>query len=158
MKTINQLLLTTAVLLFCITASAHDFEVDGIYYNITSETDLTVSVTFKGDKSDSYNNEYSGSIVIPSRVIYDRKYYCVTSIGELAFNYCTYLTNITIPNSITSIGFMAFSDCSSLTNITIPNSINNIGEGAFQRCHEFTSITIPNNVTIIKRNTFYGCI
>ena len=30
-------------------ASAHDFEVNGIYYNITSSTDRTVEVTYKGD-------------------------------------------------------------------------------------------------------------
>ena len=38
-------------------ANAHDFEVDGIYYNITSE--YTVEVTYKGYYSGSYSNEYN---------------------------------------------------------------------------------------------------
>ena len=45
-------------------ASAHDFEVGGIYYNITSESDKTAEVTFKGDSYDSYWDEYS--ITIPA--------------------------------------------------------------------------------------------
>ena len=42
--------------------SSHDFEADGIYYNITSSTDLTVAVTFRGDYSNSYSNEYTGTV------------------------------------------------------------------------------------------------
>ncbi len=48
MKTTKHWLVTIAMLLCCISVSAHDFEVDGIYYRITSSTDLTVSVTYKG--------------------------------------------------------------------------------------------------------------
>ena len=41
----------------------------------------------------------------------------VTSIGSHAFDGCTSLTNITIPDSVTSIGSYAFYGCSSLTTI-----------------------------------------
>ena len=54
-------LFSTLILLLCsVTASAYDFEVDGIYYNITSEEDLTVEVT---------ERNYSGEVIIPSYVI-----------------------------------------------------------------------------------------
>jgi hypothetical protein len=43
--------------------SAHDFEFDGIYYNITSETDKTAMVTFKGNSSSSYDDESSLSAI-----------------------------------------------------------------------------------------------
>lgn len=46
---------------------AHDFEVDGIYYNILSETDKTVEVTFKGSSYNEYS-EYTGCVDIPSTV------------------------------------------------------------------------------------------
>ena len=81
----------------------------------------------------------------------------VTSIGNGAFNGCTGLTSITIPNSVTSIGDYAFSDCTGLTSITIPNSVTSIGGKAFYRCSGLTSITIPNSVTSIGGNAFYRC-
>ncbi|MGN0624339.1 MAG: leucine-rich repeat domain-containing protein, partial [Oscillospiraceae bacterium] len=74
----------------------------------------------------------------------------VTSIGSNAFNYCTSLTSITIPNSVTSIGGGAFNTCTSLTSITIPNSVTSIGYSAFENCTSLTSITIPNSVTSIE--------
>ena len=65
MKTIKQLLTTIAVLLCSVAANAHDFKVDGIYYNITSSKNLTVEVTYRGLWIDDYSNEYSGNVVIP---------------------------------------------------------------------------------------------
>ena len=92
---------------------AHDFEVDGVFYNKTS--DNTVAVTYKGYSYDSYSNEYIGDVVIPSSVDYNGATYSVTSIGYRAFEWCSSLTSIEIPNSVTSIGDEAFSDCESLT-------------------------------------------
>ena len=45
----------------------------------------------------------------------------VVSIGSDAFEYCSSLTSVTIPNSVTSIGKYAFSGCSSLTSVTFEN-------------------------------------
>ena len=122
MKTIKTWLFTIAVLLFSITANAHDFEVDGIYYNKTSNT--TVSVTYRGFSSNSYSNEYSGNVVIPSTVRYSGNEYSVTSIGSSAFYYCSGLTSVTIPNSVTSIGDYAFYGCSSLRKVLNFSNLN----------------------------------
>ena len=150
MKTIKQLLITLAVLLCSATASAYDFEVDGIYYNILSMSDLTVEVT-EGD------NKYSGEVIIPSTVSYKSKTLTVTSIDFSAFEDCSGLTSVTIPNSVTSIGSSAFRGCTSLTSITIPNSVTSIGDYAFEDCTSLTSITIPNSVTSIEYEAFRGC-
>ena len=55
MKTIKHLF--TTLLLLCTTvASAHDFEVEGIYYTITDATNKTVEVTYRGSYYNSYDN------------------------------------------------------------------------------------------------------
>ena len=142
--------LFTALLLLCsVAANAHDFEVAGIYYNITNETNKTVEVTYRGNGPSSYSNEYTGNVVIPESVAYNGNTYSVISIGGRTFNHCSGLTSIEIPNSVTSIGDYAFYNCDGLTSITIPNSVTSIGEWAFQNCSGLTSIVIPNSVTII---------
>ena len=58
------------MLLSCISASAEDFSVDGIYYNITDSEKLTVEVTYRGSYYDSNYDEYTGDVVIPKTVEY----------------------------------------------------------------------------------------
>ena len=174
--------LFTALLSLCTTvAIAHDFEVDGICYNITGATDRTVEVT---------SGKYTGSVVVPESVDYDGSVYSVTAIGNKAFEYCYDLTDITIPNSITTIGEAAFYECTSLEKIVvdsgntvfdsrdncnaiietasntlifgcmntiIPNSVTAIGREAFYGCSSLTDISIPNSVTTIGFWAFRGC-
>ena len=142
-------------------ALAHDIEVqnaDGVtfYYNyINDGTEL--EVTFRGSKSDSYSNEYQGNVAIPEEVTYMNRTRKVTSIGSWAFEDCSGLTSVTIPNSVTSIGESAFYYCSSLTSVTIPNSVTSIGNFAFYYCKGLTSVTIPNSVTSIGKYAFANC-
>ena len=150
--------LFTALLLLCTTvATAHDFEVSGICYNITDATSITVEVTYKGSSYDAYSNEYTGDVVIPESVAYNGKTYSVTSIGDYAFYFCSRLTSIEIPNSVTSIGDYAFYDCSWLISVEIPNSVTSIGDSAFSWCFQLTSIVIPNSVTSIGSSAFSWC-
>ena len=79
-----------------------------------------------------------GAVTIPSTI----NGLPVTSIGDWAFDDCTSLTSVTIPNSVTSIGDEAFADCTSLTSVTIPNSVTSIGDGAFSGCTSLTAITV----------------
>ena len=154
------LLKTFLVSLFLITAtgaSAHDFEVGGIYYNIISSSDLTVEVTYKGSSYNEYSKEYSGELVIPVTVIYNAKTYSVISIGNYAFYNCSGLTNIEIPNSVTTIGEKGFYGCRGLTSVTIGNSVRSIGEEAFLECTGLISIEIPNSVTSIGYGAFNNC-
>ena len=81
----------------------------------------------------------------------------VTSIGYQAFSYCTGLTSIEIPSSVTNIGNYAFYECTGLTSVEIPNSVTSVGEGTFLNCTDLTSIEIPNSVTSIGSTAFWGC-
>ena len=149
--------MTTLIALLCsLTASAHDFEVDGIYYNITSSANQTVGVTYQGT-SYSFYDEYSGTVTIPSAVTYNSKTYSVTSIGAEAFRRCNSLVSVTILEGTTIIGDYAFYGCSSLESITIPNSVTKINNYAFGYCISLSSITIPESVMSINKETFRDC-
>lgn len=82
----------------------------------------------------------------------------VISIGNYAFARCSGLTSIEIPDFVTSIGHCAFESCSGLTSMVIPNSVNSIGDYAFSCCSGLTSIVIPNSVTSIEVGVFNSCV
>ena len=147
MKQLFRFSIVLLALVLPATATAYDFEVDGIYYNING---TNATVTFG-------NNEPIGSVIIPAAVTYNGITYPVTAIGHLAFRNCTGLTSIDIPNSVTAIGLMAFESCTGLTSIDIPNSVTKIGSGAFFYCTGLTSVTIPNSISTISYGTFAFC-
>ena len=156
MKRIKTWLITIAVLLCSISARAHDFEVDGIYYNVISSSNLTVEVTFRGSTSVSYE-EYYGEVKIPSTFFYNGMEYRVVSIGSGAFRKCSGLTSIILPEGLTSIGSEAFSGCSGLTSITLPKSLTSIDSEAFSDCSGLTSINFSEGLTSIDSKAFSGC-
>ena len=163
-------LFTMLLALVATTASAQDFMVDGICYNILSEDDMTGEVT-----ESPYG--YAGDVVIPAEVTYDGGTYSVTAIGERAFYecddlvsvdmpsvmtigdraflYCSALTSVSMP-SVTTIGESAFWDCSALTSVEMP-SVTTIGDGAFYYCEALTSVHIPASCTSIAGNPFQRC-
>lgn len=153
---VRNLLMLAAVLSVSANALAYDFEVDGIYYDILSVQDKTVRVTYK-EYSNGYKSDYSGGVVIPEQVQYNEELYRVTSIGYSAFENCSGLTSVTIPNSVTSIGDYAFDDCSSLASVTIPEGVTSIGDCAFSYCRSLASVTIPESVTSIGGSAFGDC-
>ncbi len=148
--------------------------IEHIYYNLNAETKQATVIS-------SYT-KYSGDIKIPETIIYNGKTYSVTTIADNAFNSCSDLTSISIPNSVTSIGEGAFNGCDALTKVEINSnniisgynnivnifgnqvkeyiigeSVTSIGSGTFEDCSGLTSVTIPNSVTSIGEGAFNGC-
>lgn len=95
---------------------------------------------------------------IPATVTHNGTTYNVTSIENMAFEYCSGLTSITIPNSVTSIGDRAFYGCSSLTSASIGDAYAELGsEVNFGRdvfgciwwlnlCTNLTTVNINKNI------------
>ena len=125
----------------------YDFTVNGIYYLITGPSTVCVTI---GD------NPYSGNVNIPTSTSYQGNTYSVTAIGDNAFDGCTSLTGVTIPNTVTHIGGNAFAGCTGLASITLPNSVTSIGDSAFNACVNITSLTVPEAVTYIGKDGLAG--
>ena len=157
-KTILKSMMAVLVALSSLSVYAYDVEIDGIYYKLNTETkEATVTYLYEVYRDNQIYRVYSGGVVIPESIEHEGVTYRVTSIDWHTFNGCSYMTSITIPNSVTSIGGGAFNGCSGLTSIDIPNSVINIGSEAFNNCNGLTSITIPNSVTSIGYRAFSGC-
>ena len=94
---------------------------------------------------------------IPDKITYGGKDYTVTCIGRGAFDECSRLSSVDIPNSVTSIYGDAFSYCSRLSSVVIPSSVTYIGEYAFENCRSLAYVDIPNSVTYIGEYAFRVC-
>jgi len=66
----------------------------------------------------------------------------VTAIEDKAFDFCSTMIGVIIPDSVTSIGNDAFRRCSSLTGMDIPDSVISIGIGAFSQCVSLPAINV----------------
>jgi hypothetical protein len=112
-----------------------------------TETDSIIITKYNGT---------GGSVSIPAQINGKP----VTRIADKAFNNCTGLTSITIPNSVIFIGESliydsgVFNGCTGLTSITIPDSVIFLGEKAFQGCTNLSSITLGNSVASIGIDAF----
>ena len=121
-------------------------------YTITNENLKQAELSgYEGDKPE-------GTLNIPASVTIDDVSYSVTCIGAKAFQNCSGLSSVTIPNSVTSIGNSAFGRCSGLKSVTIPTSVTSIGNSAFYYCISLASVTIPNSVTNIGDGAFEVCV
>ena len=164
MKQLFRFSILLLALLLPALASAFDFQVDGICYNINGNE---AAVTSKGDYYDMYFVGYLGAVVIPSTVTYNGTTYPVTSIDENAFYCCEGLTSIVVESG--NPRYDSRDNCNAIIstadntliagckNTMIPNSVTSIGERAFEGCDGLTSIVIPNSVTSIGNEAFMNC-
>lgn len=102
---------------------------------------------------------YTGEItdvVIPDYVVINGKTYKVTEIGQQAFMSCKSMVNLTIGNCIDTIANMAFMFCSGLTEIYIPDNVTKIGS-SFGMCTNLINVTIGKGITNIGNSAFSSC-
>ena len=133
--------------------------VDGVRYELSNDT--------MSAKVDVVNRECK-NITIPETVTADGFTYQVTMIGAKAFNDCSQLEKVIIPDSVTEIeggkkdgfgcnDYSAFSGCTRLESITLPNKLTIIGPGVFRGCTNLTSIVIPSKVRLLGYEACKDC-
>lgn len=158
----------------------NDFDVIGGEAMTRDKTKVTISYT-KGSVTktaeidvrvvtpvaiDSTNRSYAGYTGAADEVLeikdyfYDESkgYWCkTTSIGNYAFENCTNLKGVKIPDTATAIGAATFYGCSTLESIEIPDSVTSMGSEIFRGCTGLTSVQLSANVAYVPTHTFNGC-
>ena len=81
----------------------------------------------------------------------------IEEISNNAFQDCTSLTSLNLPEGLWYIGENAFHSCTNLTSVNMLNGITRINRLAFWGCSGLTNITFPNSLSYIGEYAFYGC-
>ena len=74
-------------------------------------------------------------------------------IGVDAFEGCTGLKSIFIPEGVEEIDFTAFANCTALEKVVLPRSLKNLKKTAFKGCFALKEIIVPaaNEKYIMKQ-------
>lgn len=118
------------------------------------------------------------NLVIPEKMMVNETEYPVTKIEAKAFEDCTSLLSVVIPNSIVTIGNNAFAGCNQITSLTYgveiglmtlfgvaPTNLtevvltqqSSIPYQAFSGCSGLTTIYLPNSLNSINASAFSNC-
>lgn len=130
-----------------LSAKAVYIEQDGVrYYWNNTKTNVEVTTPAKG-------SAYVGDITIPSTITYEEKELSVTAVRSSAFSENTYLTSVTLPESVTSIGDYAFDSCEGIKKVTMPG-VKTIGHWAFRNCYELETLDFSDKLESIGNYCF----
>lgn len=167
-----RIITTIIAVLTVVCANATTFEVDGIWYTITS--DQTVRLVPEPSASGSgtsfiIRNVYEGDIVIPETVAYNGVEYTVTEVENGTFKDSPKLTSVSVPATVIDLGETPFSACGKLNAITVAadNPAYTIVDDVLYDKAVTTllgcpgmkngAIVVPATVTTIARSAFHGC-
>lgn len=135
-----------------------------LYYDISGSNAIVTCPRYHYDSYDAYCHydwygyvKPTGSLVIPATITYNNNIYTINRIKDHAFNECTGLIEVVIPNTVTDIDSYTFYGCSGLASVTIPNSVTSDGYGAFRDCSGLMSLIIPNLVTSDLQVCYLDC-
>lgn len=94
-------------------------------------------------------------LVIPSTY----KNLPVMGVQENAFKGCTYLTEVTISDSVIALGPSAFENCTNLTTINFESNetLTSFGSKCFAGCTAITEINLPDSLLAIGSEAFANC-
>ncbi len=81
----------------------------------------------------------------------------ITEIGNGAYDFCSFLREVSLPQGLTTLSYGAFSFCRRLRAVKLPDSLKTIKNGAFSNCLSLKRIEIPDSVTQLDGYVFRGC-
>ena len=81
----------------------------------------------------------------------------VTTFTTSAFENCTALAQINLPNSLTDMSLRTFYGCTSLTEVTLPDGVTQLMGFNFYGCSALEKVTLPEGITYIGSGAFKNC-
>lgn len=151
MRHFTRTLMAVAILATTASAAAEKFVVDGITY------EYKFLISSAGYCVMPSETEYTGEITIPATInTPDEGVQPVMGIYYDAFDSCTGITAINLPEGLTKIGGNAFRN-TRITQIKIPSTVKEIGNYAFSMCSNLKSIEIPGSVSTLPESLFVRC-
>ena len=120
-------------------------------YAVFNESPNITSVTF-GTGMEEINDVLRGKKKLTTVILGKN----VKKIGENAFNGCTALESINLPNGITQLGAGAFAN-TGLRTLTLPTQVTKIAEQTFYNCDSLNSITLNKQLAEVAENAFAEC-
>ena len=81
----------------------------------------------------------------------------VTSLNSYAFEGCTSLSSITLPETLVTVNSNAFYGCTSLCQISLPDGVTTLAGSSFYGCTALEKLTVPSGVTVVNSSLCYGC-
>jgi len=81
----------------------------------------------------------------------------ITNLGLAAFQQCSALKSITLPNNLKVIEKKTFNHCRSLKRVVCGKHLKNIGEEAFQFCSKLKDVQLASSSISFGRHPFFGC-
>lgn len=81
----------------------------------------------------------------------------MTGLGEKVFYGCTSLESVAMPETVTAMWASGFYGCTSLTSFDLPDRLSILGTGVFASCTQMTEFHFPATVTQIGAGCFSGC-
>ncbi|MBR6986061.1 MAG: leucine-rich repeat protein, partial [Ruminococcus sp.] len=78
-------------------------------------------------------------------------------IDSYAFKNCPGLSSFSLPSSVKEIRTASFALCSSLESIFFSNRLTSIGDVAFSECTNLKSVVLPDSLTYLGSYAFENC-
>ena len=130
--------------------------ITGINDRLTRMFKNAISVTLPSSLESIGENNFSNFTKLETVTIPDNSK--LKYIYTRAFERCTSLKSINLPQGLESIYSRAFYTCSNLTNLKLPSTLTRIDELAFSNGPRFKNneLTVPKGVTTIKSRSIYN--
>ena len=130
---------------------------EGVDYVVTAEFEFYMDVKDSGSCGTNLTwTLYDNNELVISGTGEMRDFY--SNDGNAPwYNYRGIIESVIINEGVTSIGAYAFQNCTALTLVELPDSLEHLGGYTFENCDSLISLKLPLNTKTVGFAVFRGC-